>query len=236
MLVIVGIFAFVFKGPGPEVDPPTPPPVVVAPEPPVAGGDVAVVVVEVPAGKPVLPFSLLEGALLEGTIIEISEGESAPYRMRDFVDQGFSPGPVTVRVSRPYYKEIVREFNVKLSGPEPEFTADLFVLEPDDELVKLFDDARTAIKGEDFAAASETINRIRRADDKAAKLPEIENLLADRRAAWSKRWTEAFEKARKLIDEGGAGDDVSTGPPQSVDDFDGVAPGPGSDRCGGAGR
>jgi tRNA A-37 threonylcarbamoyl transferase component Bud32/outer membrane protein assembly factor BamB len=207
VLVLVAVLAFVFTTkPGPGGDPSAAPSAGGAGD---AGGGVASPTDggggrATPTRGPVLPFSLLEGALPEGTVIEISEGGSAPYRIREFVDQGFAPGRVTVRVSRPYYKEIVREFDVKPTGPVPEFAAALFLLEPDEELVKLIEGARAAIEKEDFAGASQTVNRVRAADPAATALPEIESLLADRRAAWSQRWTEVFEKARKLIDEGGA--------------------------------
>ena len=197
VLILAATLALVFNGPEQGGDPSGAPATPNAEPADVDGGTA-----ETPAGKPVLPFSLLKGVLPKDTVIEIGEGDRSPYRMREFVDQGFAPGRVTVRVSRPYYKEIVREFAVKPTGPEPEFTADLFALEPDEELVQLFDDARASISGEDFPAASETINRIRKADSEAATLREIEKLFADRRAEWSRRWSETFEKARTHIDKG----------------------------------
>ncbi len=200
VLVTVGVLAFVLKKPPGDGDTSGSASTSGAASAGTASGGTTAAV----ATGPVLKFSLLEGALPDGTAIEISEGGNAPYKIREFVDQGFAPGRVTVRVSRPYYKEVVREFDVKPTGPVPEFTAELFRLEPDEELVKLVEDARASIEGEDFAAASQTINRVRTADPGAAALPEIESLLADRRAAWGQRWTEVFEKARKLIDDGAA--------------------------------
>jgi len=197
VLILAAVLAVVFNEPEQGGDP-SGGPGTSDPEPVAAGGGT----VETPAGKPVLPFSLLKGVLPKDTVIEIGEGDRAPYRMREFVDQGFAPGRVTVRVSRPYYKEIVREFVVTSTGPEPEFTADLFVLEPDEELVTLFDDARKSIEAEDFTGASDTINRIRQADSEAAKLLEIKKLFDARRAEWSRRFEETFEKARTLIDKG----------------------------------
>jgi serine/threonine protein kinase/DNA-binding beta-propeller fold protein YncE len=200
VLVTVGVLAFVLKKPAGDGDTPGSASSSGAADAGAASNGAA----GTASMGPILKFSLLEGALPDGTAIEISESGNAPYRIREFVDQGFAPGRVTVRVSRPYYKEIVREFDVKPTGPVPEFKAELFRLEPDEELVKFIADARAAIEGEDFATASQTINRVRSADPGVAALPEIESLLADRRAAWGQRWTEVFEKARKLIDDGAA--------------------------------